>query len=117
VPPRAGWAAGGETFFPRALDGETGRPITPWRHNYKDCSQVRRPARFARDGGPIILGPLRPHSHRSARASLRSVGAGQGGGAQPGGGSKRASMQAQGTQNRLPHMHGLDYGGKEVRQE
>jgi hypothetical protein len=30
--------AGGETWFPRALDGE-GKPITEWRYDYKDCNQ------------------------------------------------------------------------------
>ena len=30
--------AGGETFFPRALDGH-GESITPWRYDYKSCNQ------------------------------------------------------------------------------
>lgn len=50
--------AGGETFFPRALDGE-GKSITPWRNDYKDCRQGIKYPPVA--GNAVLFYSLRPN--------------------------------------------------------
>lgn len=48
---------GGETFFPRALDGK-GQSITPWRYDYKDCSQgIKYPPKA---GNGVLFYSMRP---------------------------------------------------------
>jgi prolyl 4-hydroxylase len=49
---------GGETFFPRALDGE-GKSITPWRMDYKDCRQGIKYPPVA--GNAVLFYSLRPN--------------------------------------------------------
>lgn len=50
--------SGGETFFPRALDGE-GNSITPWRMNYKDCNQGIKYPPVA--GNAVLFYSMRPN--------------------------------------------------------
>ena len=50
--------AGGETFFPRALDGN-GKSITPWRNDYKDCRQGIKYPPVA--GNAVLFYSLRPN--------------------------------------------------------
>jgi hypothetical protein len=54
--------AGGETWFPRALDGE-GRAITPWRYDYKDCAQGIRYEPVA--GHALLFYSMRPDGELS----------------------------------------------------
>ena len=49
---------GGETFFPRALDGE-GNSITPWRNDYKDCRQGIKYPPVA--GNAVLFYSMRPN--------------------------------------------------------
>lgn len=49
---------GGETWFPRALDGQ-GNPITPWGFNYRDCNQGIRYEPVA--GHALLFYSMRPN--------------------------------------------------------